>query len=317
MNESLNEMLVLSEVVGGTLPRARLEDALIGEILLHMAELPGKTFGHHYDIVVEAMGRENVVTAHDRYGRFSGFALLGPSNQECVIELHHIQATFGASGDLIARARTAFGLPSKLVRFTRLKNGLSRQRERPLRQHPKHDRGAEFFRSQFEWLQSWDARGLLHAATLSLKKALELRDILGLMRREARYASLPLREVVNRITNAQLLRQCKIYKEISGEVSGFVSWAWLDQKHIESLRSRRPGEWHLFEWNDGDRMILVDNILGSAHTQQVSSDIPFGEFASGILTEDEFSDCPLGSQSRWSILSLQKANNSMPSQNGN
>lgn len=146
------------------------------------------------------------------------------------------------------------------------------------------------------FLASSEGSGLLHAFKAEIGAALERGLLLRLMSTVPEDASLPLWVAINRLRVPLSLYQHRIYRGENGNVSGFLTWAWLTDQNMAKRPLSLLGL-HPHEWNDGRRLCLMDGVIGPDVSAAMIRDI-----SEELFPEEDLSVCTLHTPVRTSQL---------------
>ncbi len=105
-----------------------------------------------------------------------------------------------------------------------------------------------------------EGQGLIHSLKSDIEFSKNLTSILELVSRVGEVGLLPLRCALTRVTTPLSLRQYVVIRNHNEEVTGFLSWAWLDirtvkQQHHVSMHDLAP-----YQWNEGLCLCVCDAI---------------------------------------------------------
>ena len=81
------------------------------------------------------------------------------------------------------------------------------------------------------------------------------------MCRTGAYADFPIASVGAWLLPAARLRQLHIFTGPEGQVLGYITWALLSAEVEARWMNQTSGSWHLSEWNEGDRLWIVDFVI--------------------------------------------------------
>lgn len=259
MTESLEELSQLWCLADLQDPGGeRLKYAAAALVLGSMRATAGRGFGWHHRQVAQALDRDALAFAHDRFGRFTGFVLWTPGPEASDVTILDLQAGFGVCRELLHRAARGAGCGIGAVHYERRRGDVARRRVRQPRGRWWRVAGTPD-RARFDRLREGAHAGLLHSAAADLLEALELGEMLHAVRDS--HAELPLPEVVGRLRKARQMRQVLIARDAEGCASAFLTWAWLDASRVQALERVGPGHWQLDDWNEGDRLVIVDQVV--------------------------------------------------------
>jgi hemolysin-activating ACP:hemolysin acyltransferase len=97
-----------------------------------------------------------------------------------------------------------------------------------------------------------------HPARLRSARAETVGHVLQLARRRPHRAKAPLDTILRMLDSAYELQQIKLYFNDFGQCVGYVCWAWVTKDVEERLLGEPDYMPHLFEWNEGTRLWILD-----------------------------------------------------------
>lgn len=85
--------------------------------------------------------------------------------------------------------------------------------------------------------------------------------LLALHRANHALLNLPLPRTLRRITHNLHLGQIDLHFAPSGECAGWMSWAWLSDAGLFTLRRRGPDALHPSQWDEGLQPCIIDIVI--------------------------------------------------------
>lgn len=296
---SLQELLAVCDRPLG----AADSDAItLGLTLLLLAEQPmsqGKSLGWHMDRLLAGLAAGQIGLRFDRFGQVCGFAAwarvkpsvsdrilrhgsdsLLPSelqggNEAWVLELI---ARHGQLPSVLKSLRDDWLHDAPQVTYFRFKRG-----RRIAKRLTRTDRHAFFLEARplaapsSHFLRTDEAAGLRLSAVNSLEAALELGEVLQLVRSSLALADLPLPLALARLRVAQNLMQRRLYRQADGRLCGYLAWAWIDQALIGDGLPE-PHQLAAHQWNEGRHLVLCDAIATPTGLPLLIADLRAGIF---------------------------------------
>jgi hemolysin-activating ACP:hemolysin acyltransferase len=278
------------------------EAITLGLALPLLAEQPmsqGKSLGWHLDRLLAGLAASQVSLRFDRFGQVCGLAVWARVSQSVSDRLvrhgsDDLRPSEWQSGDeawvleLIARhGQLPFMLASlrdewlrdaATVTYCRFKRG--RRIAKRVTRSDRHAllRGARRLATQRpHFLQTHEAESLRTSAVNALQAALELGQVVQLVRHTPALADLPLPLALRRLRVAQNLMQQRLYRQPDGQLCGYLAWAWIDQALIESGLPE-PHQLPAHQWNEGRHLVLCDAIASPTGLPLLTADLRSGIF---------------------------------------
>ena len=299
MAYSLQELLAVCD---RPLSAADSDAITLGLALSLLAEQPmsqGKSLGWHMDRLLAGLTAGQIGLRFDRFGQVCGFtawARVSPSVSDRLLRhgsdnllpsewlsgdeawVLELTARHGQLPLMLTSLRDEWLHDAAQVTYFRFKHG-----RRIAKRLTRSDRHA-FFREvkplaapPRHFLYAHEAEGLRLSAVNALQAALELGEVLQLVRHIPALTDLPLPLALGRLRVAQNLRQQRLYRQADGRLCGYLAWAWIDQALIEGGLSE-PHQLAAHQWNEGRHLVLFDAIATPTGLPLLAADLRRGIF---------------------------------------
>lgn len=85
-------------------------------------------------------------------------------------------------------------------------------------------------------------------------------------------------DVLHFVVPPVTLEQARFYFDDRGDLTGFVSWAWITQEVLDRIDASGSCEMHVSEWCEGPLLLVVDFIVAPNIRAAIRRDILLNVF---------------------------------------
>lgn len=302
----------LSELCGRQVTSASLRAITLGFALPLIAESRGQqcqSLSWHADRLLAGIATDQVALTFDRFGQLCGFvqwahtssavsnhllrhgadALLSEAmisgSQTWIIDFC---AMHGELKQVLADLRDQWLSAATNATYFRTK-----RRCRIGKRVSRSDKTSFFVKpyrppsENRQFLKTPEGELFLCSALNALDAAMELGEVLQLVKQMPSIGGLPLLLALTRLRIPMRLLQYKLYRNQVGALSGFLSWAWLDAHGVRV--HAEPHQLAAYQWNEGGTPVLQDAFASSECLASVANDLKNGlipEESIGIRSEN-------------------------------